>query len=271
VSTLPPARLASLLVYPLKSAGGIALAEARVDQTGLAHDRRWLIVDRNGRFVTQRSHARMARVRTALQGEALRVTAPGMEPLELPLAASEGPTEEVAVWDLGRFARSCGPEADAWASQWLDEPCRVVRAAAPPNQRPLDERGKVRTGFADAYPALVISTASLADLNGRLFEPLPMNRFRPNLVVEGVPAYAEDAWQRARIGEVALLGRKTCLRCAITTTDQETGERGVEPLRTLATYRRVAGGEVAFGMNLGFESSGTLRVGDPVRVSEGAA
>jgi uncharacterized protein YcbX len=271
VSTLPSARLAALHVYPLKSAGGIALTEARVDPTGLAHDRRWLIVDGNGRFVTQRSHTRMALLRTALEDGSLRVTAPGMAPLELPLAASEGPTQEVPVWDLGRFARSCGPEADAWATEWLDEPCRVVRAAVPPNERPLDERGKVRTGFADAYPALVISTASLADLNGRLFEPLPMNRFRPNLVVEGVPAYAEDSWRRVRIGEVAVLGRKTCLRCAITATDQETGERGVEPLRTLATYRRVPEGEVAFGMNLGFESSGTLRVGDPVRVSEGAA
>jgi uncharacterized protein YcbX len=98
-----------------------------------------------------------------------------------------------------------------------------------------------------------------------------MNRFRPNLVVEGVPAYAEDGWRRACIGEVTVLGRKTCLRCAITTTDQETGERGVEPLRTLATYRRVPDGEVAFGMNLGFDNAGTLRVGDPVRVSEGAS
>ena len=97
-----------------------------------------------------------------------------------------------------------------------------------------------------------------------------MNRFRPNLVVEGVRAYAEDAWGRVRLGEVTVLGRKTCLRCAITTTDQETGERGVEPLRTLATYRRVPEGEVAFGMNLGFENAGTLRVGDPVIVSAGA-
>jgi uncharacterized protein YcbX len=271
VSTPTPARLASLHVYPLKSAGGIALAEARVDATGLAHDRRWLIVDGNGRFVTQRSHARMALLRTALDEHLLRVTAPGMEPLELPIVGSEGPVEEVPVWDLGRFARSCGREADQWASEWLDEPCRLVRAAAPANERPLDARGKVRTGFADAYPALVISAASLADLNARLFEPLPMNRFRPNLVVEGIPAYAEDGWRRVRIGETTVLGKKTCLRCAITTTDQDTGERGVEPLRTLAIYRRVPEGEVAFGMNLGFENAGTLRVGDPVSVLEGAA
>jgi uncharacterized protein YcbX len=269
MSTTP--RLAALHVYPLKSAGGIALGEVRVDEAGLAHDRRWLIVDREGRFVTQRSHARMALLRTALTADALRVTAPGVRPLELPLApARDGPSEVVPVWGLGRFARACGAEADAWASEWLGEPCRVIRAAAPPAERALDDRGRVRTGFADAYPALVISTASLADLNARLAEPLPMNRFRPNLVVEGVAAYAEDRWRRVRIGELTLLGRKICERCAITTTDQETGERGLEPLRTLATYRRTTGGEVAFGLNLGFEDAGTLRVGDPVRVLESA-
>jgi uncharacterized protein YcbX len=269
MSTSSPS-VAALYVYPLKSAGGIAVHEASVDETGLAYDRRWLIVDRQGRFVTQRSHARMALLRTALDDRALRVTAPGMRPLELPLAASAERTEVVPVWELGRFAHACGAEGDAWASEWLGEPCRVVRAAAPPGERALDDRGKVRTGFADAFPALVISAASLADLNARLDQPLPMNRFRPNLVVEGVLPYAEDRWRRVRIGELTLLGRKICERCAVTTTDQETAERGVEPLRTLATYRRTSGGEVAFGMNLGFGGAGTLRVGDPVRVVESA-
>ena len=266
------ARLTALHVYPLKSAGGIALDEARVDESGLAWDRRWLIVDAAGRFVTQRSHARMALVRTALEEDLLRVSAPGMRALDLPVdAAEQEPSESVPVWGLERFARPCGTEADGWATEWLGEPCRLVRAVSPPSVRPLTDGGKVRNGFADAYPALVVSTASLADLNGRLVEPLPMNRFRPNLVVDGVPAYAEDGWRRVRIGETTVVGKKTCLRCAITTTDQDTGTRGIEPLRTLATFRRVPEGEVAFGMNLGFEGPGTLRLGDPVRVLEGAS
>ncbi len=264
--------MASLHVYPLKSAGGFALPAVRVDETGLEHDRRWMIVDANGRFLTQRSHARMALVRTVLGDGFLRVTGPGTGPLELPLAPPDpdAPHEVVDVWDKERWAVSCGEEAATWASAYMGTACRIVRAVSPPGRPRVNERGTLHAGFADGYPALVLSTASLADLNARLFEPLPMNRFRPNVVVEGVAAYAEDGWESARVGDVTVRGRKSCFRCAITTTDQETGERGVEPLRTLATYRRDPGGEVAFGMNVGFGGAGTLRVGDEVRVDAGA-
>jgi uncharacterized protein YcbX len=266
---LSPPRLLSLHVYPLKSAGGIEVAEARVDETGLAHDRHWMVLDARGRFVTQRSQPRMALLRTALGDDRLRVSAPSMAPLELPFEVDgDAPVELVPVWDKDRDAVSCGPAAAAWMSAFLGTACRVVRSVSPVGVPRLGPRGTVRAGFADGWPALVISTASLADLNARLAGPLPMNRFRPNLVVDGVAPYAEDGWRRARIGEVVVAGRKTCLRCATTTTDQETGERGLEPLRTLAGYRRDPSGEVAFGMNVGFESGGVLRAGDAITVEE---
>lgn len=278
------AHLRSLHLYPLKSAGGIAVAHADVDERGLRLDRRWLIVDGENRFLTQRSHPRMALLRTALPGAGprtgsgaaapgvLRVTGPGMDALDLPIEPADGaprqePVERIPVWGIERWAVSCGEGPAQWASDYLGLRCRVVRAAAPPRRPRVDGAGRVHAGFADAYPALVVATASLADLNARLAEPLPMDRFRPGLVVDGVPAYDEDRWERVRVGAVTARGAKPCFRCAITTTDQETGVRGVEPLRTLATYRRAPDGEVAFGMNLVFEGSGVLRVGDPVTVA----
>lgn len=263
--------LAALYVYPLKSAAGIARREVRVDEVGLELDRRWMVVDERGRFLTQRSHPRMALLRTALQGDRLRVTAPGTSTLDLPLAEPvAGAVERIPVWDKDRDAVSCGPEAAAWMSAFLGVGCRVVRSVSPAGVPRLGPRHTVRAGFADAFPALLLSAGSLADLNSRLFALLPMNRFRPNLVVEGIGPYDEDGWHRARVGGIGVVARKPCLRCAITTTDQETGERGVEPLRTLAGYRRTPDGEVAFGVNVGFEGAGTLRVGDDIRVG-GAA
>jgi uncharacterized protein YcbX len=152
-------------------------------------------------------------------------------------------------------------------SEYLGTACRIVRAVRPPAQPLLTETGRVRASFADASPALVVSLASLDDLNGRLERPLPMNRFRPNLVVEGFGPYEEDAWGRRTIGEAATTGGRPCLRCATTLVDQETGERGTEPLRTLATYRREdeGGGEVKFGVNVLFDGPAVVRVGDVIR------
>ena len=264
-------RLSALHVYPLKSAGGIAVPTVRVDESGLEHDRRWMVVDERGRFVTQRSHPRMALLRTALGEAALTVTAPGSEPLALSLEEPQGDVELIAVWDKPRDAVSCGADAAAWMSDYLETPCRVVRSVSPAGVPPLGPRGTVRAGFADGFPALLVSAGSLEDLNRRLAEPLPMNRFRPNLVVDGVAPYAEDGWRSVRVGGVRVVSRKPCYRCAITTTDQETGERGVEPLRTLAGYRRAPDGEVAFGVNVGFEAPAVLRVGDRVEVEPGNA
>jgi uncharacterized protein YcbX len=262
-------RLTGLFIYPFKSAGGIAVDECAVDEMGLAWDRRWMLVDSAGRFMSQRTHPAMALLRVSLGDDALRVTVkddPSRGPLELPLTPPDesGGHEEIEVWFGGRYAVDCGAEPAEWFSDRIGDRCRVVRAVEPPGSDRVDASGKVRAGFADAEPALVISNASLDDLNSRLSEPLPMNRFRPNLVLDGLPPYGEDRLDRVRIGNVAMRVIRPCPRCALTTVDQETARTGKEPLRTLASYRRMADGGVAFGMNARFENAGVLRTGTPL-------
>jgi uncharacterized protein YcbX len=202
--------LSGLYVYPIKSCAGISMDSAELSATGLRHDRRWMLVDGDGKFMSQRAHPRMA----------------------------------------------------------LRFPCRLVRK---PDDDPrlvdshYAENGD-QVGFADGFAFLLISEASLEELNDRLEDPLPMNRFRPNFVVRGCNPYAEDGWGHVRIGDVSFRVAEACPRCAITTTDQETGARGKEPLRTLATYRKFDG-EVFFGRNLIHDTLGTVRVGDSVEVT----
>lgn len=256
------ARLAGLFVYPVKSLGGIAVDCRDVDDFGLAQDRRWMIVDPAGQFHTQRSRSRMALARTALDGDCVRLSAPAMPEVSVPRGG--GPRRTVAVWGDICQAESCGAEADAWVSAFLGEPCHIVfmpDSTRRPTRGTKDSLGRV--SFADAYPFLLLSEASLADLNTRLAAPLPMNRFRPNLVVSGVGAYAEDGWGEFAISDVRLAVTRQCERCVITTIDQDTGAAAREPLRTLASYRRKGDG-VAFGVNLAHASSGRLRVGDVV-------
>lgn len=263
--TLPTPRLVGLHIYPLKSAGGITVDEAAVDPVGLRWDRRWMFVDEGGRFVSQRTHPRMALLRVEMDDATLRVTAPDTagQALDLPLAppSRDRGHEEIVVWHGGRYAVDCGPEPAAWVTEFLGAPCRVVRSVNPRARAALSPSGTVLAGFADAAPALAISIASLDDLNRRLAEPIPMNRFRPNLVLAGLPPYAEDRLGRVRVGDVVLRAIRPCARCATTTVDQDTAETGKEPLRTLGTYRRLPDGTVGFGVNARFETAGTLRAG----------
>ncbi|HUF67335.1 MAG TPA: MOSC N-terminal beta barrel domain-containing protein [Longimicrobiales bacterium] len=265
-------RLAGLYIYPLKSAGGIAVDEVAVNEVGLEWDRRWILVDDAGRFMSQRTHPAMALLRVALDDAALLVTVkddPDRGTLELPLARPDlyDGHEEFHIWHTGRYAVDCGAGPAAWFSNVMGIACRVMRAVEPPGRDPLDASGKVCAGFADAEPALVISIASLEDLNARLAEPLHMNRFRPNLVLDGLPPYGEDRLGRVRIGDVIVCGVRPCPRCALTTVDQDTGTAGKEPLRTLATYRRLPDGSVGFGMNVRFENAGVLKLGTPLSAS----
>jgi uncharacterized protein YcbX len=270
-------RVHTLYVYPLKSAAGIAVPSVEVDRVGLGLDRRWMVVDVGGRFMSQRTHPNMALLDTELTGGRLRVSLrrPGTPtpPLELPLHDGDSGADlaRVRVWFEDRYGRDCGDDAAAWMSEALGTPCRVLHAALPPDGERLSGEGRVRAGFADARPALVISTASLEDLNARLrrggSQPLPMNRFRPNIVVEGIMAYGEDTWGVVRMGSVSVRGVRPCPRCATTTVDQATGTvAGPEPLRTLAGYRRMEDGGAAFGMNVAFDGPGVLRVGDAISV-----
>ena len=258
-------RLAALNIYPIKATHGIALAESEVDGFGLRYDRRWMVVDGAGQFLSQRSHARLALVVSSVQGDQLRVNGPGMPTLEVPLHPSSAVTTRVAVWDDLCSASWVGQEAAEWFSEFLGCPCSLVHMGED-TVRPADPvfaPSGSRVSFADGFPFLLISEESLADLNRRLAQPLPMNRFRPNLVVAGGQPYDEDLWTRLEIGAIEFQVVKPCGRCVVTTTDQTTGERGKEPLHTLATYRKRAG-EVMFGQNVLHQGPGRLRVGDPV-------
>lgn len=266
------ATLAGITIYPLKSAAGIALPEAVLDALGLRHDRRWAVAGADGGVLTQRTRPRLARIRVALEGGSLVLGAPGMPRLELPLEPAGGPSarrQEVVVWKDRVTALRAGERATRWISDWLDEPCALVYMPAS-TRRPVDPTyavGEDRVSFADGFPLLLLSEASLDGLNRRLDVPLPMNRFRPNLVVRGVGAHAEDRWRRIRIGGIVFHVVKSCGRCAITTVDQETGTRGQEPLRTLARYRRAAA-RVLFGRYLVHRGTGGVRVGDAIEVLE---
>jgi uncharacterized protein YcbX len=264
-----PRRLAEIHVYPLKGARGIALDRADVLAGGLRHDRRFMLLDAHGEFVTQRKHPRMALVTTALEAAGLAIGVPGAGTFEIELAPG-GPRRTVRVWDDDVEAVELrGAVVDA-LSDHLGERCSlvympedVVRPVEAPHGAPAD-----RVGFADAYPVLLAARASLAELNARLAEPLPMNRFRPNLVVEGGDAYAEDVHARVRVGPLTFRMPKRCSRCAVTTVDQETAAIGKEPLRTLAKYRSVDN-HVYFAQNLipdGLDDNRavSLAVGDEV-------
>jgi len=264
------ATLAALYVYPVKSCHGVALSRAQLTARGLEHDREWLIVDREGRFVTQREMPRLAHIAPALSTEALQLSAPGVSPLSVAMKRPPMPTM-VTIWRDSLPAWDQGDEAAGWLSSWTGAPLRLARFD-PAQRRYCNPVYAGDSGahhaFADGYPVLVISEASLADLNMRLEVALPMNRFRPNIVLSGVEAFDEDYCTELGIGRVKLRLVKPCARCLITTIDQETAEAGVEPLPTLASYRHnaeLAG--VTFGMNA-IVSAGvgsSISVGDAVR------
>lgn len=260
--------LSGIYVYPIKSCGGISLESADLVATGLRHDRRWMLVDEGGGFVSQRAVPRMALISVSMGDENLIIRAPGMPELEVPFGGEDGGRIDVEVWGDARRGVPVGEEADRWFGEFLAGGYRLVRQPED-DVRPVDSVYAAegdRASFADRFPFLLISEASLEDLNGRLESPLPMNRFRPNLVVRGCGPYAEDGWAEARIGGTVFRVAEPCRRCAITMTDQETAGRGKEPLRTLATYRR-SGGGVVFGRNLIHALPGTVRVGDAIEVT----
>jgi uncharacterized protein YcbX len=262
--------LSGLNVYPVKSAAGIAVSAARVDARGLTGDRRWMVVDENRSFLSQRTHPRLALVSVAIAPEGVILTAPRMPALAVPVPRPGASVVRVRVWRDVCDAVPAGDKPSAWLSRVVGAACELVylpesshrlvaaRGAAPPAE----------IGFADAFPFLLISEGSLADLNRRLEHPLPMNRFRPNLVVRGCSPYAEDEWRRITIAGIVFHVVKPCSRCTTTTVNQTTGERGREPLATLATYRRV-NNEVLFGQNLVHRGTGELALGDEVTVLEG--
>lgn len=259
------ATVAGLWVYPVKSAAGIAVDRVDLLDRGPRHDRRWMIVDGSGRFLTQRTVPGLARIRTAIEGAGIALSAPGHGATRLPLEPDGRAGVRVEVWGDEVTAVTAPPEADRWVAELLGESARFVHMPeASDRKAKLDPTGRgARISFADAYPLLLISEESLEALNARLTDPLPMDRFRPNVVVRGAGAFAEDGWDRFFVGSVECRVASRCARCSTTTVDQATGERGKEPLRTLASFRR-EGSDVFFGVNVVHSGTGTVAVGDPV-------
>ena len=263
-----PVTVSGLHIYPVKACGGISVTEAVVTPRGFRHDRNWMFVDERGMFVAQREGRRLGAeipsvclIRTALDDTALTLTAPSMPPLRVPFDRS-GVELPVTIWDDRLPAIDQGGDAEAWATEFLsrERPGRYRLVRMSDAQHRGAKIGAAEVAFNDAYPFLVISERSLSDLNTHLAEPLPMNRFRPNIVLSGAPPYLEDRLDRFRIGAVEFSGTTRCLRCPTTTTNQDTAGRGKEPLRTLATYRKEADG-VVFGRNFNHSGTGLVKAG----------
>ena len=265
-------KVSSLHIYPVKGLKGIDLDAANATERGLEHDRRWMVVDPDGVFLTQRDHPKMATVWTDIGAGGLELSAPDMGEVRVPLVPdAKAKRLPVQVWRSVVEAQLVSQEADNWLSKYLGLGCRLVYMPDTTRRMSNEDyagRGKL-VGFADGYAYLAITEASLADLNARLaakkHAALPMNRFRPNIVVSGAQPYAEDQWGDVQVGQAVLRGVKPCGRCQVTTTDQSTGEvRGPEPLQTLATYRDSTRFGQMFGMNLVNVKPGRIAVGDAV-------
>lgn len=247
--------ISGLFLYPIKSGAGVSVDRWELDDRGLVGDREFMVVDAEGAFLTQREEPKLALV----QWRDPYVVTPAGQAAVVP-----GPTRDVEVWGFVGPALDCGEEVAQLLSDFLGRTCRLVRTGPDHARRSDDDQSGI--GFADGYPLLLIGEASLAALNERLPTPLPMDRFRPNIVVAGSAPFAEDQWHRIELGGLPVDVVKPCLRCAITRVDQATGVRGDgEPLRTLGQFRKVKGG-VQFGQNLVHRATGMLAVGDPVTV-----
>ncbi|WP_226895522.1 MOSC domain-containing protein [Luteolibacter marinus] len=271
-------RVSGLFLHPVKSLRGFPVDRANVDDLGLEGDRRFLVIDDAGKFLTQRTVPRMARVATALCEEFLHLSEQDAGSITVPLAPdTRADLRPVTVWrDSGMLAEDCGDDSAAWLGGVLGVPCRLVRIG-PDFRRPVT-RDHARPGdllaFADGAPLLVTTMASLDELNRRIRgnggDPVMMDRFRPNLVLEGTEPFAEDHWSTLEIAGVRFRSAGPCDRCVVTTADPLTGQRGKEPLATLAKFRRDpdSPSSVLFGVNLIQESkSGQIAVGDPVRIA----
>ncbi|QHL87150.1 MOSC domain-containing protein [Nibribacter ruber] len=263
--------LSEINVYPIKSLGGISLTSAQVEERGLQYDRRWMLIDESGLFLTQRKLPEMALLQVALHPDHLEVThrTKNLTPLRVPLETNSTRSLLVTVWDDICFAYVVSSEASTWFTEALGVDCRLVYM--PDNSiRLIDPnyaKHNEKLNFADAFPFLIIGQESLNDLNNRLEQSLPMNRFRPTFVFTGGLPHDEDNWKTFKIGDVLFYGAKPCGHCAMSTIDQATGAASQEPLQTLSTYRK-QGSNVSFGMNLIGLSTGTVQVGDKIQVME---
>jgi len=257
--------LSEIYTYPIKSIGGISLKEAKLEQRGLQYDRKWLIIDDEGNFITQRKHYSLALLQVEITGQILTVFQKDKRENRTSFVMSEYDPEKITVtiWDDTTVGCEVSPEVSKWFSDYLKISVRLV--IMPDDTKRLVDtkyaKAEEIVSFADAYPLLIIGQSSLDDLNQKLDFPILMDRFRPNLVFTGGAPYIEDTFENFSIGTNIFSGLKLCARCVLTTVDQQTGIKGQEPLRTLAKYRTI-NKKVMFGQNLVHVGEGTLRVGD---------
>ena len=260
---MPHLTLSEIYIYPVKSLGGISVNSALAEERGLKYDRRFLLVDENNMFMTQRDFAEMALLKLSFGENGFKVlnTKDGSH-IILPFESNSQEIMSVKIWDDVCDAVRVNQDLDVWFSQAIKKKCTLV-------YMPHDEKRTVEkkyinenyiVSFADAYPYLIIGQSSLDDLNTRLEKPLPMNRFRPNFIFSGGRPYEEDNWKDFRINNIDFTAVKPCARCVITTTNQETAERSSEPLKTLSLYRKFDN-KVLFGMNVIGKNNGTVSVG----------
>jgi len=265
-----PLILSQIFIYPVKSLGGIALTHAQVEQRGLRYDRRWLIIDDNNVFVTQRRHPQMALIEVAIveNGLQLHHRTQDVTDLLVPFQPERLDLVTVTIWDDQVEAVVVNDAANDWLTEVLGFSARLVYLPDS-SPRPVDRKYapfEADVSFADGYPFLIIGQSSLDDLNTRLQDSVSVVRFRPNFVFEGGSPYEEDQWYEFTIGDVLFYGVKPCVRCILTTVNPETGEMsGKEPVRTLSNYRR-RNNKIFFGQNLLTQQAGAIKIGNQIRV-----
>ena len=260
--------LTEIYIYPIKSLGGISLQSAKVEERGLQYDRRWMLVDKNGMFLTQREHPSMALLQVNIKDDMLEVShkVKTISDLQLPISNEQISNRMVVnIWDDVVLANNVSRDADLWFSEALNLDCQLVfmndESVRFADRKYTSESKQV--SFADAYPFLIIGQESLNELNRRLKEPLPMNRFRLNFVFSGGESFIEDTWKDFMIGDLKFRAVKPCSRCIVTTVNQDTAEKGSEPLETFTKFRKV-GNKILFGQNLISYEMGIVKVGDSI-------
>jgi len=258
-------KISELYVHPLKSAAAISLEQVVLDEFGLQHDRRWMLVDASGNFLSQRQLPEMCLISAEVMEASLKLKAPGMPDIDA--FTNESSVSEVTVWGDQCNARDCGEDVAEWLSYFLNTSCRLVYFPDDENRQVDIEYANQgdRTGFSDGFPLLLISQASLDDLNDRLSSPVVMKRFRPNIVVSGTEAFAEDNWKEIKVGDITMRVVKPCSRCSIPSVDPQTGKRSAEPVKTLRSYR-LRDSKVYFGQNVIAEGTGMFELGMPVEI-----
>ena len=258
-----------LFIYPVKSLSGIRVESANALGRGFQFDRRWMLVDDTGECITQRIKHQLALINTQIIGDNLIISHrySTNKPLFIPIIQTALKKINVSIWDDQVESLHVSEDADNWFSEFLQQTCKLVYMPED-TLRPVDEQYSIKkdqVSFADSFPYLLIGQASLDDLNLRLKNPVPMNRFRPSIVISTTEPYIEDTWSKIRIGNIRFKVAKPCARCVLTTVDQETAKKGKEPLLTLSKYRTV-NNKVLFGQNLLAINTGIIKLSDPVEI-----